>query len=143
MAEPMEPGATEQCQRDLMTELFTPHLLELQREQPGVIAAQVCTSDGFVVAQAHSNAEAGRRLAAMVSSLHAVGAAMVEDLQLGTYGHLSVEASLGKCMLFALPGADGRLLLAAIADSDMLWGQFMTACRSLSEALGKLAPPAH
>lgn len=129
--------------REAMAQRFTSPLQALQREHPSVIAAQVCTSDGFVVSQAHSNEEAGRRLAAMVSSLHAVGAAMVEDLQLGTYGHLSVEASLGKCMLFALPGADGRLLLAAIADSDMLWGQFMTACRSLSEALGKLAPPAH
>jgi predicted regulator of Ras-like GTPase activity (Roadblock/LC7/MglB family) len=143
MTERLDPAATDQRQRELMTELFTPRLTELQREQPSVIAAQVCTSDGFVVAQAHSNAEAGRRLAAMVSSLHAVGAAMVEDLQLGTYGHLSVEASLGKCMLFALPGAEGRLLLAAIADGDMLWGQFMTACRSLSETLGKLAPPAN
>jgi predicted regulator of Ras-like GTPase activity (Roadblock/LC7/MglB family) len=100
---------------------------------------QVCTSDGFVVSQAHSNEEAGRRLAAMVSSLHAVGAAMVADLQLGTYSHLSVEASHGKCMLFALPGTDARYLLAAIADGEMLWGQFLTACRTLSETLGKIA----
>lgn len=134
--------AAQQLSHDLMTERFTPHLLALQREHPGIIAAQVCTSDGFAVAQAQSNEEAARRLAAMVSSLHAVGAAMVDDLQLGTYSHLSVEASLGKCMLFALPGTDGRLLLAAIADGAMLWGQFLTACRALSEALGQIATQA-
>jgi predicted regulator of Ras-like GTPase activity (Roadblock/LC7/MglB family) len=131
--------AVKQLQRNHLTEQFTPLLLELQREHPGVIAAQVCTSDGFVVAQAQSDEEAGRRLAAMVSSMHALGEAMVTDLQLGTYSHLSVEASLGKCMLFALPGTGGQLLLAAIADGGMLWGQFLTACRSLSEALGKIA----
>jgi predicted regulator of Ras-like GTPase activity (Roadblock/LC7/MglB family) len=125
--------------REQMAERFNPYLFELQREHPGVIAAQVCTSDGFAVAQAQSDEEAGRRLAAMVSSLHALGAAMVTELELGTYSHLSVEASLGKCMLFALPGTNGDLLLAAIADADMLWGQFMTACRSLSEVLGKIA----
>lgn len=124
-----------------LAEKFTPHLLQLQHEHPGVIAAQVCTSDGFVVAQANSDDEAGRRLAAMVSSMHALGVAMVTDLQLGTYGHLSVEASLGKCMLFALPGTDGELLLAAIADDGMLWGQFLSACRALSETLGAFSKP--
>jgi predicted regulator of Ras-like GTPase activity (Roadblock/LC7/MglB family) len=114
-------------------------LLALTREHPGVLAAQVCTSDGFVVAQAQSNEEAGRRLAAMVSSLHALGVAMVEDLRLGTYSHLSVEASLGKCMLVALPGTDGRLLLAAVADESMLWGQFLSVCRALSADLGDIA----
>jgi predicted regulator of Ras-like GTPase activity (Roadblock/LC7/MglB family) len=135
MAEP----AIDRKEQDVLNQYFTPHLLDLQREHPGVIAVQVCTSDGFVVSQAHSNEEAGRRLAAMVSSLHAVGAAMVADLQLGTYSHLSVEASHGKCMLFALPGTDARYLLAAIADGEMLWGQFLTACRTLSETLGKIA----
>jgi|HigsolmetaAR202D_1030399.scaffolds.fasta_scaffold00497_11 predicted regulator of Ras-like GTPase activity (Roadblock/LC7/MglB family) len=125
--------------REAMAQRFTSPLQALQREHPSVIAAQVCTSDGFVVSQAHSNEEAGRRLAAMVSSLHAVGAAMVEELALGDYGHLSVEASLGKCMLFAVPGTNGSLLLAAIADDSMLWGQFLTACRTLSDTLGVLA----
>jgi predicted regulator of Ras-like GTPase activity (Roadblock/LC7/MglB family) len=131
--------AVKQLAHESMTERFTPHLLALQREYPGVVAAQVCTSDGFVVAHAQSDEEAGRRLAAMVSSLHALGAAMVDDLKLGTYSHLSVEASLGKCMLFALPGTEGHLLLATVADGSMLWGQFLSACRSLSEALGKIA----
>jgi predicted regulator of Ras-like GTPase activity (Roadblock/LC7/MglB family) len=124
---------------DAMAKLFTPRLLALRHEHPGIIAAQVCTSDGFVVSQAQSSEEASRRLAAMVSSLHAVGVAMVDDLQLGTYSHLSVEASLGKCMLFAVPRTDGRLLLAAIADGTMLWGQFLSACRALSESLGEIA----
>ena len=128
--------APKQRLRNQMAEKFTPHLLTLQNDHPNVVAVQVCTSDGFVVAQAHSNEEAGRRLAAMVSSLYALGAAMVDDLQLGAYSHLSVEASMGKCMLFALPGTEGRLLLAAIADEEMLWGQFLTACRGLSDVLG-------
>lgn len=125
--------------QEAMAKQFMPRLLALTREHPGVLAAQVCTSDGFVVAQARSNEEAGRRLAAMVSSLHALGVAMVEDLRLGTYSHLSVEASLGKCMLVALPGTDGRLLLAAVADESMLWGQFLSVCRALSADLGDIA----
>lgn len=131
--------AAGQIRDNTLAERFTPLLLALRREHPGILATQVCTSDGFVVSLAQSSAEAGRRLAAMVSSLHALGVAMVEDLQLGTYSHLSVEASLGKCMLFALPGTNGSLLLAAIADETMLWGQFLSACRALSETLGEIA----
>lgn len=131
--------AAERLEHGFAAERFAPHLFGLRREYPGVIAAQVCMSDGFVVAQAQRDEEAGRRLAAMVSSLHAVGAAMIEDLQLGTYYHLSVEASLGKCMLFAVPGTQGHLLLAAIADSSMLWGQLLSACRTLNEQLAEIA----
>jgi predicted regulator of Ras-like GTPase activity (Roadblock/LC7/MglB family) len=131
--------AVAQIRTDKKAELFTSRLLALRREHPGIIAAQVCTSDGFVVSQAQSDEEAGRRLAAMVSSLHALGVAMVEDLQLGTYSHLSVEASDGKCMLFAVPRTEGTLLLAAIAEGSMLWGQFLSACRGLAEKLAEIA----
>jgi hypothetical protein len=71
----------------------------------------------------------------MVSSLHALGMVMVEDLKLGEYCNLNVEATQGKCILFALPHSEGHLLLAAVADQSLLWGHCLAVCRLLCEFL--------
>lgn len=118
--------------------VFATELEALRRQDQGIVAAQVCTADGFAVAAAHADEESGRRLAAIVSSLHALGVAVVEDLQLGKYSHLSIEASAGKCILFELPSSGGQLLLAAVADNSLLWGQLLSACRGSCESLDLL-----
>jgi len=124
---------------------FQPYVGELETrlnhlctENPAIVTAQVCTADGFAIASARCDEEAARRLAAMVSSLHALGDALVAEMQLGEYAHLSVEATLGKCVLFALPDAKSQLLLAAVADRSMLWGHFLFACRSACVSLGEV-----
>jgi predicted regulator of Ras-like GTPase activity (Roadblock/LC7/MglB family) len=129
---------------------FTAQLETMRLDNPGVIAALVCTSDGFAVASAHSDEETSRRLAAIVSSLHALGVAVVEDMTLGRYGHLSIEASNGKCILFDLPASNGELLLGAIADGSLLLGKLLAVCRASREELDLLlrqmapqAGPAH
>lgn len=111
-------------------------LKTLTSKSPGVLAAQICTSDGFEIAAVHRNEESHRRLAAMVSSLHALGSAMVEETELGQYSNLIIEATEGKCLMMAIPGTNGSLLLTAVAAPSLLFGHFHVACKASCEAIG-------
>ena len=112
-------------------------LKELTTKSPGILAAQVCTSDGFEVASVQRDEESHRRLAAMVSSLHALGTAMVEETELGTYSNLIIEASHGKCLMMAIPGSEGSLLLTAVSSPELLFGRFHQSCKAACELLGE------
>jgi predicted regulator of Ras-like GTPase activity (Roadblock/LC7/MglB family) len=112
-------------------------LKDLTTKNQGILAAQVCTSDGFEVASVQRDEESHRRLAAMVSSLHALGTAMVEETDLGVYQNLIIEASAGKCLMMAVPGSDGALLLTAVAAPSLLFGRFHQASKATCEALGE------
>jgi predicted regulator of Ras-like GTPase activity (Roadblock/LC7/MglB family) len=124
--------------REQLGALFTAELELMRADNPGILAVLVCTSDGFAVASAHTDEETSRRLAAIVSSLHALGIAVVEDMALGTYGYLSIDATAGKCILFDLPSSGGELLLGAIGDHSLLLGGLLATCRVLREGLDAL-----
>jgi predicted regulator of Ras-like GTPase activity (Roadblock/LC7/MglB family) len=111
--------------------------LELLAANAGILAAQVCTSDGFEVASTGRSAESHRRLAAMVSSMQALGAAVVEETELGTYRNLFLEGSEGKCMMMAIPGTGGEMLLTVVANSQLLFGIFLVLCRNTCEAMSR------
>jgi len=116
---------------------FQSVLQELAEIDSAILAAQVCTSDGFEVASVHRDSESHRRLAAMVSSLYAVGAAMVQESSLGNYANMTIEASEGKCLIRSIPGSNDSLLLVAVASPSLLFGMFHTACTKSSVELGK------
>ena len=118
-------------------------LKKLSLRTPGILAAQVCTLDGFEVAGIDTNAQSQRRLAAMVSSIHAVGSAIITETQLGECTNLVLEATQGKALMMSVPGSSGQLLLAAIASKDLLFGHFHAACKACCEDLrGFTATPA-
>jgi predicted regulator of Ras-like GTPase activity (Roadblock/LC7/MglB family) len=109
----------------------------LAAANPGILAAQVCTSDGFEVASTQRTAESHRRLAAMVSSMQALGAAVVEETEMGEYRNLIIEATDGKCAMMAVPGSQGDILLTAIADSKLVFGIFLVLCKNTCRVMGE------
>jgi predicted regulator of Ras-like GTPase activity (Roadblock/LC7/MglB family) len=118
--------------------VFNAVLESMRAQHAGIIAALVCTSDGFALASAHANEETSRRLSAIVSSLHGLGLAVVDEMLLGRYGHLSIDASSGKCIFFDLPSSGGRLLLGAIANDSLLSGHLLAASRRCRDELDRL-----
>ena len=110
-------------------------LKKLWARMPGILAAQVCTVDGFEVAALEADTQSQRRLAAMVSSIHALGSAIVTETQLGVYTNLVLEASEGKALMMSVPGFSGQLLLAAIGSREPLFGHFHAACKACCEEL--------
>lgn len=117
---------------------FNAVLQSLRAQHPDIMAVLVCTSDGIAVASAHANEETARRLAAIVSSLHGLGVAVVEEMLLGRYSHLSIEASAGKCIFFDLPSSEGCLLLGAIANNSLLPGHLLAVSRRCRDDLDRL-----
>ncbi len=115
--------------------------LEMLAANAGILAAQVCTSDGFEVASTRRSAESHRRLAAMVSSMQALGAAVVEETELGSYRNLIIEGTQGKCIMMAIPGTGGDMLLTVVADSKLLFGIFLVLCKNTCEAMSSRLSP--
>jgi len=115
--------------------MLSEELERLTAENEGILAAQVCTSDGFEVAATRRNAESHRRLAAMVSSMQALGAALVEETELGSYRNLIIEATEGKCIMMAIAGTRGDLLLTVVANSQLMFGVFLVLCRNTCQAI--------
>ena len=113
--------------RDLLKKLWI--------RTPGILAAQVCTIDGFEIAALESNSLSQRRLAAMVSSIHALGGALVTETQLGECTNIVLEATQGKALMMSVPGFSGQLLLAAISSQEPLFGHFHAACKACCEEL--------
>jgi len=132
----MDRAASEQTRRQRGV-AFETLLKDLTSKNPGILAAQVCTSDGFEVASVQRDEESHRRLAAMVSSLHALGSAMVSETELGSYQNLIIEATEGKCLMMAIPGTNEELLLTAVASPAILFGRFHQACKAVCETLGQ------
>jgi predicted regulator of Ras-like GTPase activity (Roadblock/LC7/MglB family) len=102
-----------------------------------VLAAQVCTVDGFEVVAVHSDEESRRRLAAMASSIYALGCAIVNEVRLGSYENLVLEGRNGKVLMMAVPRCNGALLLTAIAAENALFGHFHYICKACCENLGR------
>ncbi|HEX2493459.1 MAG TPA: roadblock/LC7 domain-containing protein [Steroidobacter sp.] len=112
-------------------------LKALTSKNPGLLAAQVCTVDGFEVVAAHRSEESRRRLAAMASSIHALGCAIVQEVSLGSYQNLVLEGSNGTVLMMAVPNCNGALLLTAVASNEALFGRFHYVCKNCCETIGK------
>ncbi len=116
-------------------ELLESELKSMASGNPGIQSAQVCTSDGFEVASTHQDPESGRRLAAMVSSMQALGTAVAEETGLGDYRNLIVEGTAGKCIMMAIPGTGGEMLLTVMANAQLAFGIFLVLCKSTCQSI--------
>lgn len=112
----------------------------LTTNNPGVQAAQICTVDGFEIVAVHRDEESRRRLAAMASSMHALGSALVQEVGLGDYVNLVVEGTEGKVLMMSVPGSAGALLLTAVASQEALFGHFHYVCKACCESLREQVP---
>ncbi len=122
-------------------QVLSDELERLSAAHEGILAAQVCTSDGFEVASTRGNGESHRRLAAMVSSMQALGAAVVEETEIGLYQNLIVDATLGKCIMMAIPGTGGDMLLTVVASSDLALGMCLVSCKNTCKAISEHLSP--
>jgi len=123
---PIDPIKARLCQR---------YLQEFADATPGIHNATIATADGFEVAQIQNPSLSASRMAAMSSSLHALGNAVVQEAMLARCQNIIIEADAGKILLMAIPGLDDNLVLNVIADSDMLLGQLLWACGKCCERI--------
>ena len=93
---------------------------ELKESVPGLITACVATRDGFEIARLHIDNDQ-RKLAAMASSMHALGDALAAEATLGECLNVIIEGSTGKAVMLTVPdaGQDKVLVAAASAETNL------------------------
>lgn len=111
---------------------------QLISEVEGVSAVVVSTADGFdVVSVLRGNVEASR-IAAMASSISAIGAVVSQEAGLGNSKSVIIDTDAGFAVVYSVRRPDADLVINVIANSRAVLGQvtWRTAefARSLRDA---------
>jgi uncharacterized protein len=107
----------------------------LVKDNPDILSALVATVDGFSVAQAPRGPASDGRMAAMISSLHALGTAVTSQADLGDCEDVLVEASNGRLLLIEISSVRPSLLLGVLARANAPLGVVLYASRQAAAAL--------
>jgi uncharacterized protein len=105
----------------------------------GIDAALLALRDGRPFADKFRNTVDAGRLAAMTSSLVALGHSVLKELKAGTLHHVLIEGSAGQLVISAVPGTGGLLLLAVLASTSvrlgLVLGQSKICCQEVAAAI--------
>lgn len=93
------------------------------RDVGGVVAIVVATADGFDVASSVSRGVDAARVAAMASSIAAIGAVVVQEGRLQQCRHVTVGAQDGFVHVVAVDRADIQLVINVIGDGGAILAQ--------------------
>lgn len=107
----------------------------LMSDIKGLRGVVVSTEDGFELAACIENTAQVSRLAAMASSLAALGALAGEESNLGSCDSLVMQASQGYLAIVQVQRADVCLILSIVAGPDAVLGQVLYQAR---KAVGTL-----
>lgn len=103
-----------------------------------VEAALLASPDGFeVVSATRVRRIDGPRLAAMSSSMLALGSALANELNLDTCRNMHLDADDGLVLLLTVPCTRVELVLSALAPKDTTLGMMLMATRTCAQAIGK------
>jgi predicted regulator of Ras-like GTPase activity (Roadblock/LC7/MglB family) len=126
-----------------MTEFSRIHALMCQRQldllmtdAADVRGALIATTDGFELARAPAHATfAASKLAAMASSIFALGEATAREVQLSQCRNVLVDAVDGRLLLLSVPTRDFGLVLCVFGSEHASLGYLLAIARKHVEAL--------
>jgi predicted regulator of Ras-like GTPase activity (Roadblock/LC7/MglB family) len=114
-------------------------LADLVEATSGIEAVLLASPDGFALVSAtRAYRLDGPRLAAMSSSMLALGTAMAQNLALEGCRNLHIEAGNGVVLLLTVPCARAGLVLSAMARGGATLGMVLVATRGCAQAIGRL-----
>jgi predicted regulator of Ras-like GTPase activity (Roadblock/LC7/MglB family) len=104
-------------------------------ETPGVSAVVVATEDGFdLAAAARAGVDPGR-VAALASSIAAIGQVVSEEAGLGASRCVTVETERGHVLVHSARRPDVDLAITVLASSDALLGMVKLRAAAVAQAL--------
>jgi uncharacterized protein len=113
-------------------------LTELVNHSSGIDTALLATPDGFeVVSATRTRRIDGARLAAMSSSMIALGTAMANDLKLDGCRNMHIEAGDGVVLLVTVPCTRAKLVLSTLAPRDTTLGLVLVSARACAHAIAQ------
>lgn len=105
------------------------HLQWFVSQTGGVTAALVATTDGFEVSSVLHQTLSAEKMAAMTSSILALGEAVLSEADLSDCQNVVIESGDGLIVMLAIGDARKELLLSVIADRNAMLGQVLWAAR--------------
>jgi predicted regulator of Ras-like GTPase activity (Roadblock/LC7/MglB family) len=108
---------------------------ELLESIDGARTVLVATIDGFALAVAQRQSIDADRLAAMVSSIGALGAAASRETGIGTPRCLVVESTQGRLVVRCVTAGSHELVVAVLTDTQALLGRVWSALAHVEQAL--------
>jgi len=101
----------------------------------GIKAVVISTEDGFEIAAWVENTAQVSRLAAMASSMAALGAIAGEESQLGTCDNIIIEAPNGYLVMMQARHQKSILIISIITNKDAVMGQVLYFSRQVCKSL--------
>ena len=102
----------------------------------GLTAVVVATIDGFDIGHAtKDNTIDPARVAAMTSSVSAIGVAVSEEAKLGDYRSIAIDTENGIAILHAVPRHDVPLVLNVIASKKSMMAQVLYHAKQTAKRL--------
>ncbi len=101
----------------------------------GVVAVVVATADGFEIASRVRGEVDVARLAAMASSIAAIGSGVAQEGRLGACRHVTVGSTGGFVHVVGVRRAGGELVLNIIAGEDAILAQVAYTAGEQARAL--------
>ncbi|MEO6280576.1 roadblock/LC7 domain-containing protein [Roseateles sp.] len=108
---------------------------ELLESIDGARTVLVATIDGFALAVAKRQSIDADRLAALVSSIGALGTAASRETGIGTPRCLVVESTEGRLVVRCVTAGSHELVVAVLTDTQALLGRVWTALARVDQAL--------
>ncbi len=109
-------------------------LLQTHSEISGALVSSI---DGFEVAASLRGKISAARLAAMTSSLLALGEAVGSESGVGTCRDIVIDASAGRALLMDIPHPTRKLLLTVLCNTRVTLGQVLWAARNCRQEIGQ------
>lgn len=106
----------------------------------GITCAMLALRDGRTFAVRHRSPMDAGKLAAMTSSMSALGQSVLRDLKSGPLDHLLIDGAEGKLVLATIPSSNGLLILAVHAGKSVPLGFVLGQAKACATIVSAAIP---
>ncbi len=111
---------------------------EILRDITGTRAVVISTIDGFEVAYAHHGNIVPARIAAMASSISAIGAVVAQESSVGEPSNITIFSESGFIQVFAVRRRDIQLIINIVSDATGVMAQVSYRGKQFAKAMAAL-----
>ena len=108
---------------------------QLLSEHLGVLAVVIASGDGFDIASATTQSLVPARIAAMASSISAIGAVVSQEVALGNSKSVTVNTEKGFTYITHIQLDGKACILNVVADSSAVLAQIIYQCSEIAKRL--------
>jgi predicted regulator of Ras-like GTPase activity (Roadblock/LC7/MglB family) len=109
------------------------HLQQLKHTSEHLQLAVVSTTDGFPVAVAHVDPQAGRKATAMAAALDGLSKSIVKEFGLGALEGTVLECEMGLVFCRRVHGPKYNLVLLAVMSDQITYGHALWAIKNTAK----------